>query len=203
MRETRKVLLGATKDMSLIFAEVGYHTNSNSVKEFTASFSQVTPTEVDDDYLKERVTSLLDCLDKGDLYGMCSNYDCTPDQLPEVYFDQIVRFGGGVEEILDISLYPESYTVQGAHDDIYFESVGAGQGDYFAELIPINKEFSDWLQAKWYRFHLKEVSDEWVEVLKHMLDDYESLLTTLNGEEGWIQNWLETKWYPTQGGSNE
>ena len=118
----KKVLLGATKNNEVVFSEVEIRENINGKLEFSASFETVYPFKYDEDYLWGRLENQLHFYDKSDLYDLCETYDCRPSELAEkIWADSYI------EDIIDISLYPDSIEVDGS--EWYFESSACGQCD--------------------------------------------------------------------------
>ncbi len=183
----KKILLGATEDGTIVFANVEIRERNG---EFSASFDEVRPVEVTDEYLRERVEVMLECMSKDELLNMLEDYDCRPSELVDYFMrDQLWNYG--VEGILDISLYPESFSIEGYDDEIYFESESCGQHDTREYLIPINKEFSEWLHSLWDTYHLCSLTDEEVDNVIKRIKEYEDEVGDI---EEWIQNWLEEEW---------
>lgn len=177
--------MGSTINETLVFANIDMYTGTR--KDFAVSFKEVAPFIASDDYIRERAENAIDSYDKETLYDLCERYQCAPNDLVDNYVDE------GIDYVVDISLYPESFQIKGINDDIYFDSVACGQHDTRKDLIPINTEFSDWLHKMWDEHHLKvlpkELENEVIEnVLKYIL--------LLGDEEQWIKNWLETEVYP-------
>ena len=94
-----RVLLGATKNNTLVFADI------KCKDYFSVSFSEVEPIAVDDDYLRERIRDLVEYgLSDEVVLKMLKNYDCEPSERVDELFARCY-----IEEIIDISLYPESF----------------------------------------------------------------------------------------------
>ena len=187
--EFRKVLLGGTKEGTIVFANVEIR-ERNGEKIFSASFDEVRPVEVTDEYLRERVEVMLECMSNDDILNMLEDYDCRPSELVDYYMRDRLQ-DCGVADILDVSLYPESFSVIGYDDEIYFESVGCGQCDTRDILLPINEEFSEWLHSLWDTYHLKQLPEEEVDNVIKRIKEYENEVGDI---EEWIQNWLEEEW---------
>ena len=155
----RKILLGATEDGTIVFAKVEIR-ERNGERIFSVSFDEVRPVVVTEEYMRERAEEILDGLDRGSLYDLCKRFDCRPSELVDYFMhDQLENFG--VEGIIDISLYPESFSVDDYEDEIYFESVSCGQNDTRDILIPIYPEFSEWLHSLWESYHLQQLPEEY------------------------------------------
>ena len=178
----RKILLGATEDGTIVFANVEIRERNG---EFSASFDEVRPVEVTDEYLRERVEGMLEIMDALSTLEMLEAYDCRPSELVDYYMRDRLQ-DCGVADILDISLYPESFSIEGHEDEIYFESESCGQHDTREYLIPINKEFSEWLHSLWDTYHLKQLPEEVYDNIKDKVEEY---LDTFDESE-WIEKWL-------------
>lgn len=183
-----KVLMGATKEGNIVFANI--YLGSASRDYFSVSFDEVHPIEATNHLFRECALNNIDCLDSGDKYDLCEEYDCKPSALVDVYMErQLSNYG--VEGLIDISLYPESFSIEGYEDDIYFESASCGQHDTRKELIPIVPSFSEWLHCMWDEKHLKPITDDEVQGFKQVISDY---IEKIGDEEEWIKNWLSTEW---------
>ena len=182
--EFEKVLLGATKEGTLVFANISLSEGNRDY--FSVSFDEVRPFLATIEFLRERFSGVMDCYDKADKYDFCERFNCRPSELEEVMFWDIYHYGT-VEDIVDISLYSESYSIDGYEDDVYFESDGCGQNDTRDRLIPIDPEFSEWLHNMWDKYHLQTLSGDYKEMTTEKVKKY---LDQLNEEE-WIKRWLE------------
>lgn len=201
-RERTKVLLGATSYNTLVFAEIDFQDRPEG-KQFTASFDEVRPVRVDDDYLTERAESYVErgSVDDSFLLDMLERYDCKYSELAEKYKEEQMGYGGiGVEGLLDISLYSESFRSKVDDDvDIYFESEGCGQHDCREDLLegtPVSRVFIDWLHGIWDEFHLKTITPEQYQSMRNMVYGYCEKQTNKVGvdndwETEWIKDWLE------------
>lgn len=175
--------MGATKDMTLVFADI--HVGGEHRNYFSVLFSEVRPFLATNEFLGERAENYIYGADREFLYDLCERFDCKPSDL----VDELVGEANylGIEALVDISLYPESYSIDGYEDDVYFESEGCGQHDTRDRLIPIDPEFSEWLHNMWDKYHLQILSDDYKEMTTEKVMNY---LDSLNEKE-WIQNWLE------------
>ena len=184
----RKILLGATEDGTIVFANV--HVGGEHRNFFSVSFDEVRPVVVTDEFLRERAEEILDGLDRGSLYDLCERFDCRPSELVDYFMrDQLENFG--VEGILDISLYPESFSIEGYDGEIYFESESCGQDGTRDILIPIDPEFSEWLHSLWDSYHLQQLPEEEYDNIEVRIREYEEKVGDI---EEWIQKWLEEEW---------
>ena len=188
MREFRDVLLGATEEGTLVFADINVGGRWEGSRDyFSASFSVVRPFLATNEYLEMRAESYLDCGDKEFLYDMCERFDCSPNNL----VDELVGEANyiGIESLVDISLYSETYRLDGYEDDMYFESEGGGQSDTRDRLIPIDSEFSEWLHSLWDTYHLQKLTEEEYGNIIIKVSKYEGELEDV-GEYKWIEKWL-------------
>ena len=184
--EFRNVLLGATKEGTLVFADI--HVGGEGSRNFlSVSFSEVRPFLATNEFLRERAENYIDCGDKEFLYDMCEGFDCKPSDL----VDELVGEANyiGIEALVDISLYPESFSIDGYEDDIYFESDGCGQHDTRDTLIPVDSEFSEWLHSLWDTYHLQQLTEEEYGNVKEVIYRYLDKLEEI-GESAWIEKWL-------------
>ena len=156
MREFRDVLLGGTEEGTLVFADI--HVGGEHRDYFSVSFSEVSPFLATDEFLRERAEGYIDSMDKEFLYDMCERFDCKPSKL----VDELVGEANyiGIESLVDIFLYPESFSIGDYEDDVYFESDGCGQHDTRDSLVPIDSEFSEWLHSLWDTYHLEKLTEE-------------------------------------------
>lgn len=180
-----EILMGSTTNISIVFAEIELYRGSRTY--FTVCFTEVAPFIATPEYLKERAESTIDSYGDCDKYDLCEKYDCKPSELVDYYMNE------GIENIVDISLYPESFTIKGIDDSIYFESVAAGQHDTRKELQPIDPVFSEWLHEMWDQYHLKELSEEIESNAVTKIEEY--IHNKIVDEDKWIQRWLETEVY--------
>ena len=179
----RNVLLGATKEGTLVFANI--HVGGEGYRDyFSVSFSEVRPFLATNEFLEERAEGYVDGMDKEFLYDMCEGYDCKPSEL----VDELVGEANylGIESLVDISLYPESFSIDGYEDDVYFESEGGGQHDTRDILVPIDGEFSEWLHSLWDTYHLQQLTEEEYGNISRVIEEY---LGTIEEYE-WIKEWL-------------
>lgn len=177
MRYT-KMLLGATKDNELVFANFGI-TNRNGYPEFTASFDTVRPFDGDSvdlvDYWEDYIT---EC-DANMLRHMLNEYDCTLSELTEIMANE-----NGIMGTIDCSLYPETYTVDGI--DWYFESMGCGQHDTRGEMSEyVNEDAYNVLHELWDAYHLKQVDSDVADTMEHIAH-----VLSLTNEEDWITDFI-------------
>ena len=175
----RKFLLGATKNNEIVFSEVEIR-DRNGKLEFSTSFDAVYPFEYSETYLMERVVDNLDCYDKSDLYDLCERYDCKPSGLAEkIWADSYI------EDIIDISLYPDSIEVDG--NEWYFESACCGQCDTREEMeFYVNENLYNRIIELWNEYHLKEIDNSIVEEVNSILNKLEQV-----NEEEWIANYIK------------
>ena len=174
----RKFLLGATKNNEVVFGEVEIR-DRNGKLEFSASFNTVYPFEYDETYLMGRLLNQLDSYDDSYLYNLCKIYDCKPNDLAEnVWADSYI------EDIIDISLYPDSIEVDG--NEWYFESSSCGQHDTREEMeFYVNETLYNRIMELWDEYHLKEINNSIVEEVNSILNELEQV-----DEEDWIKNYI-------------
>ena len=184
MRELQ-LLLGATTDGNLVFADISLNKAGRKPGLFTVSFDEVSPIAVSDEYLEERASNLLEELDGEYKWDLLEEYDCKPSELLGEFLHNTLQ-SDGVEGLIDISLYPNDFRIVGVEDDIFFESMGCGQHDTRKELIPIDAEFSEWLHSLWDTYHLTCFTEEEVANVSKIINDYD---TKVNEFE-WIEKWL-------------
>ena len=179
----RNVLLGATKEGTLVFANI--HVGGEGYRDyFSVSFSEVRPFLATNEFLEVRAEDYIYGMDKESLYDMCERFDCKPSDL----VDELVGEANyiGIWSLVDISLYPECYSIEGCDDEVYFESESCGQHDTRDYLIPIDPEFSEWLHSLWDTYHLCSLTDEEYGNIKAKVEEY---LNTIEEYE-WIKEWL-------------
>jgi hypothetical protein len=175
----KEFLLGATTYREIVFVEMELRDRNGKI-EFSASFNTFNPFKYDENYLMERMKSRLDCYDKSDLYDLCESYDCKPSDLATE-----MRAYLSIEEIIDISLYPNSIEVNG--NEWYFESSCCGQHDTREEMeFYVNEKLYNRIIELWDEYHLKEVDESIVKEVNSILDE----LAQVNEEE-WIENYIK------------
>lgn len=177
----KKVLLGFSNNGEVVFANIkmkGY---------FSASFDSSYPQAITEDDIKESVESLIEGCGKDWAYDKLEYYDCKPSELAEKLrrdtHDEI-------EEFFDISLYPESFQIEGVEDDIYFLSSSGGQHDTREEGMKwyVDKEFYDYLHELWDNYHLKDLPEEEFKKLEKMIADHETFFC--DNEYKIVEQWL-------------
>ena len=169
------ILLGATELNEIVFANINIREN----KTLSVSFSLVTPTIIDNEYLYERFASLMDSLSKEDLYDLCVQYNCTPSNLIDEMF-----YYATPEEILDLSLFPEQIEVNG--DEWVFESAGCGQVETRNTMSEyIDKDAYMRLMALWDNYHLQTIDDD-------IVKEVETIIEKLNevDQMEWIEDYI-------------
>lgn len=176
-----KFLLGATKNKDILFTEFEI-TTRNNFQEFVASFNVVMPFNGDDFDLEEYYEDWIDDFDKADLYDLCEQNWCAPQELPKALAENCAD----VCDAIDCSLYPEVVEVEGAH--YYFESGGCGQHDTREKGMDkyVNKEAYDLLHELWDEYHLKEIDEEGKKKMKRVIE----LLEEVN-EKDWIAEYIQ------------
>lgn len=180
--EFSEVLLGGTEEGTLVFADIrigGEYRNY-----FSVSFSEVRPFLATDEFLRERAENYVDDVDKEFLEALCEWFNCKLSELADELVGEANSIG--LELLVDISLYPESYSIEGYGDEVYFESESCGQHDTREYLIPIDPEFSEWLHSLWDTYHLQQLTEEEYGNIKDKVEEY---LGTFDERE-WIEKWL-------------
>ena len=174
----KKFLLGATKNNEIVFGEVELR-DRNGKMEFSASFDTVYPFEYSETYLMERVVDNLDCYDKSDLYDLCERYDCKPSGLAEKFWADSY-----IEDIIDISLYPNCIEVNG--NDWYFESYGCGQHDTREEMeFYVNEKLYNRIHELWDKYRLNEVTQSITDEVNSIIEELQKV-----DEEEWIRSFI-------------
>jgi len=136
-------VMGSTIHNTIIIAEI------NIRNHFSISFNEVLPFEMTEERDLEQKESFLE------------NFEEEERQEIE---EQIYYLG--YEGYFDISLYSNNFNFPELENDIYFESIGCGQGDHRKDLIySINsidkntdtKDINTKIFDLWDRLHLKEM----------------------------------------------
>lgn len=156
----KNILLGATLDNELVFANINIREN----KEFSVSFALVTPTKIDNEYLYERFTSLIEELSKSELYDLCEQYDVAPSKLIDEMF-----YYANIEDILDISVFPEEVEVN--KDNFVFETVSCGQCEtrnLMSEYVDEESYYK--LMTLWDNYHLKTIDDDTIQEVETIIE---------------------------------
>ena len=154
------VLLGATELNEIVFANINIREN----KTLSISFSLVTPTIIDNEYLFEMFTNMIEDLPKEDLYDLCVQYNCPPSNLINEMF-----YYATPEEILDLSLFPEQIEVNG--DEWIFESAGCGQVETRNVMSEyIDKDAYMRFMELWDNYHLQPVDDDTVKEVETIIE---------------------------------
>lgn len=173
-----KILLGLTTDGEFVFANVERRDGM-----FSASFEMVTPFIWNDEEAYRRAESLVDNIDAHTKLDLLEQFDCRPSDLVEE-----VAYRFEVEELVDISLYSESF--YNRHSDvIYFESGSCGQVDitkYDYEFKVDEKLFS-MIVGTWREYHLEQIPEVMWSRIQDLLVTYEDIINT----EDLVEEWLE------------
>ena len=173
-----KILLGLTTDGEVVFANV-----ENRDGMFSASFEMVEPFEWNDEEAYRRAESMVECIDDHTKLDLLEQFDCRPSDLVEE-----VAYRFEVEELVDISLYSESF--YNRHSDvIYFESSSCGQVDitrYDYEFKVDEKLFS-MIVDTWREYHLEQIPEVMWSRIQDLLVTYEDIINT----EDLVEEWLE------------
>lgn len=153
------ILLGAT-DNELVFANINVREN----KTLSISFGLVTPTIIDNEYLYERFASLMDSLSKEDLYDLCVQYNVAPSNL----IDEMFAYAS-VEDIIDISTFPEQVEING--DEWVFESSSCGQCETRNVMSEyIDKDAYMRLMTLWDNYHLQTIDDDTIKEVETIIE---------------------------------
>ena len=177
----KNILVGATFDNELVFADISIREN----KIFSASFSIVTPSKIDNEYLYERFSSIMEDLPKEELYNLCEQYNCSPSNLIDELF-----YYSSVEDILDISLFPEQVEINNG-DTWVFESAACGQIDTRSLMSEyVNKDAYMRLMTIWNTYHLQTIDDDTIK-------EVETIIEQLNevDQMEWIEDYIKECWY--------
>ena len=173
-----KILLGATKNNELVFAEFGI-SNRNEHPKFTASFDAVRPFDGGSIDLVKRWENYLAECEAYELRELLDKYDCRLSELAEMMADDM-----GIDGAIDCSLYPETYTIDGI--DWYFESVGCGQHDTRGEMAEyVNEDAYNALHELWDKYHLKKVDNGVADTMEHIAHVFSRTNT-----EDWITDYI-------------
>ena len=185
-----ELILGETSEGNLVFADLSLRTSPDRETITVAvGFNEVSPFEANYDVLEYSAESMLEDMDDYDTLNLLEGYDCAPSQLLDYFMDGQM-FSYGIEGLMDISLYPQSYSLEEFEDDIYFESVGCGQMDPREDIELIDQEVADIIFYLWDEYHLEKLTGEDKErigeLFKSVGEYYENF-----DEHEWVQNWLE------------
>ena len=175
----KNILLGTTVDNEIVFANITVRENK-----FSASFSLVTPTKIDNSYLYDVFSSLMDSYSKEQLYDLCEQYNVTPNNLIDEMFYYTTP-----EEILDLSLFPKEVELNG--DEWVFESSTCGQVETRGLMDKcVNEDAYYKLMTLWQDFHLKQIDDDTIK-------EVETIIEQLNevDQMEWIEDYIKECYY--------
>lgn len=183
----KKVLLGATKDKELVFANFEV-TKRNGYPEFTASFDCVRPFRESEVDYKAYCEEYLDTMDAAEKLYLLEKYDCRPSELSDCLMNDLdflrIDLGYDVMAIIDCSLYPEIMFIDG--EDWYFESSACGQHDTRDHMeIYTNKLLYDQVHELWDKYHLREVGEDIIEAVEELKRRFDEI-----DEEQWIEDYI-------------
>lgn len=171
-----KILLGATKDKEVVFANFEI-TTRNGYKEFAASFDIVSPRLITQDDIEAYYEDYAFNYGKEKAYDMCEWYDCKPSEL-SYYLAQ----NSYVYDIFD--LMDEEIEVD--DETWYLENVSCGQCDTKNDMkYYVNKEVYDLIYDLWTNYHLKEVGEEVEKQVQKIVD-----LSSEVDEMVWIETFI-------------
>lgn len=176
----KNILLGSTFDNELVFANISIRDD----KTFSVSFSLVTPTKIDNEYLYERFSSLMEDLPKEDLYDLLVQYDVAPSKLINEMF-----YYSSVEDILDISVFPEQVEIN--NDNFVFETISCGQCEtrnLMSEYVDEDAYYK--LMTLWDNYHLQTIDDDTIKEVETIVSE----LTKVDQME-FIQDYIKESYY--------
>lgn len=173
--QNHNILVGSTVDNELVFANISIREN----KTFSVSFSLVTPTKIDNEYLYDVFSSLMEELPKEDLYDLCEQYNVAPCQLIDTLFAY-----SSPEEILDLSVFPEEVEING--DTFVFQTSSCGQCEtrnLMSEYI--DKDAYMRLITLWETYHLQPINEDTIQ-------EVETIIEKLNevDQMEWIEDYV-------------
>ena len=119
-------------------------------------------------------------MDKDYLWEQCDVYNCKPSELASH-----MAYNCDVMEIIDCSLYPEYYDIDG--HNWYFESVGCGQHDTRDEIEEvIDIDAYNKLHELWDNYHLNTVDNSVIEQVEKLAESFAKV-----NEEEWIIDYIK------------
>lgn len=179
MEKNTKVLLGATKDNEIVFANVridhpyyyskalGRYTDE-TISTLSISFDLVKPFMANNLDLTQLFEDYNEGFDKADLYDLCKHYACSPQGLAEHQAAEC----GDVRDVIDCSLYNQMFNLDG--DEWYFESSSCGQHDTRHDMKQyVSRLAYDGLLKLWDEYHLKPITEltmDYIDKLLNLLD---------------------------------
>ena len=178
-----KYLLGATRNHEIVFAEFGVRIYGDGCRFFSASFAMVSPLNGNKFDIESYISDQFEDMSAADKYYMCERFDCAPSEV-------VSQWAGSCDDprdVLDCSLYPEWYSIDG--EDWYFESCAGGQCDprqCGMERCTNMKAFND-LMELWDKYHLREISDDGMMKMHTVRKALEGI-----DEEEWITNYIRS-----------
>jgi hypothetical protein len=176
-----ELLLGFTKDKEVVFGEVEYRDG-----QFSASFDVSFPMEIGYDETMDRINDLIEQMDSKWVLDKLYDYDCNPSELSKKLYHDTYN---AVEEFFDISLYSESFIIDGVEDDIYFLASSCGQHDTRKEMSTyINRELYNYIHELWDEYHLKEMPKEKFDKLVEAIEHQNNTIHDYDVIENWLIN---------------
>lgn len=175
-------LIGATKNHEIVFANFGIRQcgNGNEQPRFSASFDTVMPFDADTFDFTSYCDMFVSEMDKDCLWEECDAYDCKPSELARRMANCC-----DVMEIIDCSIYPECYDIDG--HDWYFESVGCGQHDTRNDIEEITHiDAYNKLHELWDNYHLKPVDDSIAKQVERLATSFAKI-----DEVEWITDYIK------------
>lgn len=181
-REIAENLVVGVKEGHLVLVNITTRERGEGEFEFTMSANEVRPFIITQRMLEDRAKDVIDDLRYSDpktLIDYLEDYDCKWSDLPEE-----IAENWEMEELFDISLYPESVSL--GRGDVYFESGGCGQTG-LEDVEFIDENFGKFIKMLWDGFHLREVPQALVTYLEEIVDSYYEVIVDT---DTWIEDYV-------------
>lgn len=204
--QERGILIGATKEKNLVFADIAIRKNDWRVFEgefddyysFTASFNEVRPFNTESFDVEGYWRDNIDSFDTETKLDMLEKYDCRCSELAEYIADDF-----GVDGTLDIYSDYDYVDVDGY--EWALENVACGQHDTRDDMgIVMNESAYNDLLNLWDTYHLKYVDENTAKAIRGELDSILERLWEGMGEdtvEDWVCKFIQANENELDGGA--
>lgn len=184
MRKEFKEVIGVNSQGNFIFTDVTVRWSDEKGITFSASFDEVKPVVLTDALVRSRTRSLIQSMPEQSL----SMLDLLGMSIEDAVDKFLNRRNFQIEDVMDISLHPKFYWINGVGDDVVMESVGCGQID--VDKMDINYFYpamAEYIIGLWSSNHLETITTH----QEKRIRDYFNRAEKLQPED-WILNKIKS-----------
>lgn len=181
-----KVLLGATFDGEIVFADVQFRPHSTFHGEiiFATSFYIGVPVVVDESLYVEKAESLVENSSDSWVLDQLRYFDCRPSYLVEELASKFE-----IDDIIDLSCYPSEITGINSEAPVFIDCIGAGQCnvEFNNFCRTTNGDLVQEILHAWNKYHLGIMpKDEAVRFANRI-----GLINSEIDEDTFISEWIK------------